>query len=112
MGAAKKGSKRDKRDAVTPAAGSGGQGDQAGGRATLRDRVLPLAIPKPALVVDGRRGRSGLRAKGEAHQAGNLQAACDGDGPRAITTCNRGRVRRWRVAPGEHHRRPAGKLSG
>ena len=31
---------------------------------------------------------------------------------RAITTCNRGRVRRWRVAPGEHHRRPAGKLSG
>ena len=36
---AKRGSKRDKRDAVTPAAGSGGQGDQAGDRATLRDRV-------------------------------------------------------------------------
>ena len=34
---AKRGSKRDKRDAVTPAAGSGGQGDQAGDRATLRD---------------------------------------------------------------------------
>ena len=49
-----------------------------------RERSLPLAIPKPALVVDGRRGRSGLRAKGEAHQAGNLQAACDGDGPLAV----------------------------
>ena len=36
---AKRGSKRDKRDAVTPAAGSGGQGDEAGDRATLRDRV-------------------------------------------------------------------------
>ena len=23
-------------------------------------------------------------AKGEAHQAGNLQAACDGDGPLAV----------------------------
>ena len=77
-----------------------------------REMSLPLAIPEPALVVDGRRGRRGLRAKGEAHQAGNLQAACDGDGTRAITTCNRGWVRRWRVAPGEHHRRPAGKLSG
>ena len=76
------------------------------------ERSLPLAIPEPALVVDGRRGRRGLRAKGEAHQAGNLQATCDGDGTRAITTCDRGRVRRWRVAPGEHHRRPAGKLSG
>jgi len=53
-------------------------------------------------------------AKGEAHQAGNLQAACIWRRAvgRAITTCNRGRVRRWRVAPGEHHRRPAGKLSG
>ena len=48
------------------------------------ERSLPLAIPEPALVVDGRRGRSGLRAKGEAHQAGNLQAACDGDGPLAV----------------------------
>ena len=134
---AKRGSKRDKRDAVTPAAGSGGQGDQAGDRATLRDRVgrragslsrvhptrlrgawpsaeaseapkaeawdvstgersLPLAIPEPARVADGRLGRSVPMAKGEAHQAGNLQAACIWRRAvgRAITTCRTGRVRR------------------
>ena len=93
---------------MTPAAGSGGQGDQAGDRATLRDsgwsacgvavqcppnatlrctaeasealkaeawdvstgeRSLPLAIPEPARVADGRLGRSVPMAKGEAHQA-------------------------------------------
>ena len=119
---AKRGSKRDKRDAVTPAAGSGGRGDQVGDPATLRDsgglacgvavlcppnatqrctaeaskalkaeagastreRSLPLAIPEPARVADGRLGRSVAMAKGEAHQAGNLQAACDGDGPLAV----------------------------
>ena len=64
-----------------------------------RERSLPLAIPEPARVADGRLGRSVPMAKGEAHQAGNLQAACIWRRAvgRAITTCNRGRVRRWRV---------------
>ena len=39
-------------------------------------------------------------AKGEAHQAGNLQAACDGDGTRAITTCKR--VKRPALRPQAH----------
>ena len=60
------------------------------------ERSLPLAIPEPARVADGRLGRSVPMAKGEAHQAGNLQAACIWRRAvgRAITTCRTGRVRR------------------